>query len=101
MSDSEQQETFDFLVNWWGAGEDEAMRLMRDDDLWLLGPDLRLGLPDEEALEEWHKACQALGDLAEVAEHMGLGVQVCIMDAQHRAQVALERTQERVRQAQE
>ena len=101
MTDNEQQEIFDFLVNRFGADEDEAKRLMRDDDLWLLGPDLRLGLPDEEALEEWRKACHALGDMVEMAEHIGLGAQVCIMDAQHRAQVALEWTQERVRQAQE
>jgi hypothetical protein len=72
MTDNEQHEMFDFLVNHFGADEDEARRLMRDDDLWLLGADLRLGLPDEEALEEWRKACDVLGDVVEMASHLGL-----------------------------
>ncbi len=56
-------------------------------------------LPDEEAVEEWRNACNALEDLVHVANRMGLGTIVAIMDAHPRAHIALERARERVRRA--
>jgi hypothetical protein len=97
----EHRETFAHLVEFVGATEDEARRMMRDDDLWLLEPALRLELPDEEAIEEWRNASDVLETLVHVANHAGLGSMVAIMDAHARVGVALERAKERVRQAQE
>jgi hypothetical protein len=99
--EKERHETFAHLVESVGFTVDEAERAMRDDDLWVVPPGLRLEVTDEEAVEEWRKACDALGDLVHAANHIGLETMVAVMDAQYRAGIALERARERVRRAQE
>ena len=84
-----------------GMSVDEAERVLRDDDLWVAPPEMRLDVPDEEAIEEWTTAYYVLGDLMHVADRIGLGITAVIGDAQARVQIALERARERVRQAHE
>lgn len=74
---------------------------MRDDDLWVAPPELRLQVPNEEAVKEWREAYNALGDMVHVANRIGRGTMAAVMDAQCRAKIALQRAKERVRQAQE
>ena len=97
----ERHETFTYLVESVGVSADEADRMMRDDDLWLVPPALRMDLPDEEAIEEWRTACNVLADLVHVANNIGLGTMVAVMDAQYRVGVALERARERAKRARE
>jgi hypothetical protein len=60
---------------------------------------MRLGVPDEEAVKEWRTAYHALDDLVHVADRIGEGTLVAVMDAQERARIALQRARERIRQA--
>ncbi len=101
MTEEHRREEFAHLVERVGLTVAEANRAMRDDDLWVTPPELRLELPDDEAVEEWRNACNALDDLVHVANHLGVGTMVAIMDARARAGIALERAEERVRRAQE
>jgi hypothetical protein len=97
----ERRETLAHLVEAVGFTVEEAERVMRDDDLWLLEPGLRLEVPDEEAVEQWRTADDTLEALIHVADNVNLATMVAIMDARCRVEVALRRTKERVRQAQE
>ena len=99
--EEERRETYTRLVEYIAVSPEEAERMMRDDDLWLVEPQLRVDVPDEEAVEQWRIASHVLGSLFEVADQINLATLVAIMDAQCRAGVALERAQERVRQARE
>jgi hypothetical protein len=101
VTDEERRETFAHLVETVGFTVDEAQRAMRDDDLWLLEPELRLEVPDEEAVEQWRTAQNVLGSLVAVADQINLATMVAVMDAERRAGIALERAKERVRQARE
>jgi hypothetical protein len=99
--EEERHETFAHLTGIVGKTADEAERMMRDDGLWLLEPELRLDVPDEEAVKQWRTACNVLADLADVADSINLATVIAVMDAGTRASIALERTRERVRQARE
>jgi hypothetical protein len=99
MTDEQQQEEVAYLVERVGVTADEAHRMMREDDLWLVELALRLEVPDEEAIEQWRIADDALEALVHVANNIGLGTMVAIMDAKYRVGVALEWTRERVRRA--
>jgi hypothetical protein len=46
---------------------------MRDDDLWIVPPELRLDISDEEAVEEWRTTMDVLEALVHVANNIGLG----------------------------
>ena len=74
---------------------------MCDDDLWVAPPEIRLEIPEEEAVKEWREAYNALGDLMPFADRIGLGMMAAVSDALERVGIALERAKERVRQAQE
>ena len=99
--EDKQREEFAHLVERVGMPVDEAERVLRDGDLWVAPPEMRLDVPDEEAIEEWTTAYYVLGDLMHVADRIGLGTMAAIGDAQARVQIALERTKERVRRARE
>jgi hypothetical protein len=99
--DKERRATFTRLVDIVGMTEAETQSAMHDDDLWLAPPELRLDVPDEEAVKEWQTASDALEALHGVADLIGLGTLVAIDDAQRRAEIACARARERVRQAQE
>ena len=85
---------------------EEAERRMVDDDLWLLHPEQRYSFEDEEAVREWSRTLVMMRALHEFAmDHYGYEaffsdttVQL-IADAEVRAQEALMRARERVRQA--
>ena len=93
----ERHETLAHLVECVGLSVEAAERTMRDDDLWLLEPEMRLEVPDEEAVEQWRAAYDALESLVHVGGHIGGGTMVAIVDAQTRVGIALERARERVR----
>jgi hypothetical protein len=99
VTDEERRETLAHLVETVGFTVDEAQRAMRDDDLWLLEPELRLELSDEEAVEEWRIAQNVLGSLVAVADQINLATIVAVMDAERRAGIACARARERVRRA--
>jgi hypothetical protein len=44
----------------------------------------RLGVSDEQAAEEWRRVWYALGDLANVGNHMGERTLLAVIDAQER-----------------
>jgi hypothetical protein len=99
--EEEQRETFAHLEERVGLTVDQAERAMRDDDLWVVPPELRLDVPDEEAVEEWRTAIDVLEPLVHVGNNIGLGVSVALGDAHWRGSIALERARERARQARE
>jgi hypothetical protein len=74
---------------------DAELRLL-DEDLWLLGPEGRVGLEPEEAVEQWSEAVRALGAFIHVAEHMNEATYQALVDAKVRAGEALMRARERV-----
>jgi hypothetical protein len=65
---------------------------------WLM-PEQRLEVPDEEAAKEWREAYYALGDLVQIAGRINQATLTAVMDAQARAEIALERAKARVREA--
>jgi hypothetical protein len=95
----EREEMLEHLTVDVGMSREGAKRAMRDDDLWIVQPSLRMDLPDEEAVEQWSDATYVLDALVTVADRIGLGTMVAIMDARERADVALKRTRARLREA--
>jgi hypothetical protein len=47
----------------------------------------RLGVSDEQAAEEWRRVWYALGDLVNVANHMGERTLLAVIDAQERVEI--------------
>jgi hypothetical protein len=60
---------------------------------------MRLALSGEDAAKEWRDASRALVDLLPLANHIGLGFYIAVMDASSRVKIALERAEARVREA--
>jgi hypothetical protein len=46
---------------------EEAHRAMRDDDMWVIPPEMRLEATDEEAVEEWRNIPELSRSLANSA----------------------------------
>jgi len=81
-----------------GATRREAELAMLDDDLWLLEPEGRLPMEPEEAVQEWSRAADALQTLEHVAGHVNPAAEQAVLDAKLRAEEALRRARERVRE---
>jgi hypothetical protein len=82
-----------------GCDREEAKRLLRDDDLWLVLPAGRLGVPDDEAVKAWEAAHWDLETLVHVADCMGAAALVAVTDAQMSVDEALGRARKRVGEA--
>ena len=83
-SATEREEMPEHLTERVGFTLAEAERAMRDNDLWVLLPEQRLRIPYEEAVKEWREASLALDALVLVADRLGFGTTVAIVDAQER-----------------
>jgi hypothetical protein len=57
-----------------------------------------LEVPDEEAVKEWRDVACALGDMLPLADHIGYGFLVAVLDARERVEMALERVEAKVRE---
>ena len=82
-----------------GLDVEEAWARMQDDDLWLIEPEMRLSLQDEEAIERLERAGAYLGDLAMFnASHTTFPdeAMVLLLDARDRAKEAARRARERL-----
>jgi hypothetical protein len=100
---SQREQNLVYLTEDCGIEQDEAERMLVDDDLWILEPSLRFAFSDEEALEVWREAVNKLETLANIGygfEFFGNeAVTQCIADAEERAREALRRARQRALEA--
>ena len=82
-----------------GPQRSEAELRVVDADLWILEPESLYGFEPEEAVEQWVRAVDALGCLAEVAAFINEATLQAVQDARARAEEALRRARERVGEA--
>jgi hypothetical protein len=101
-------EEVEHLLTFVGYTEEDVLLQGQDRDLWIVEPNARFVSTDpEEEVAEWEDAVDKLQVLAEVSCGGGtlfgynVAVGVCLDDASARAQEALRRAKQRVRQARE
>ena len=99
---AEREQTLKFLIEEVGVSAEEAERRMRDEDLWLVPPYMRDGLPDtEKTVEEWE---YALGFAKWLSEHnpvLNAAAWTLVCDMRERAEEALRRARQRLRESQQ
>jgi hypothetical protein len=87
-----------------GLSRAEAERRLRDDDLWLVEPELRDGLDGEEAITQWEYAVGFAECLERGFAYTGwadVATSQLIIDMRLRAEEALLRARRRVKEAQQ
>jgi hypothetical protein len=103
---NDREEMIEHLTEYVTGDRKEAELRMLDDDLWLLHPELRYSFEGEEAVREWERSLTLVRALYEFAmTHHGPypffsdSTTWLIGDAEARAEEALRRARERVREA--
>ena len=101
MNATERAETIRHLVEVSGVTEEEALKMMRDEDLWILDPAQCYGseLEGEKGVRLWEDAYELASSLAAyTTDHVDLrnpAITQLANDAAERAREALRRTRER------
>jgi len=85
-----------YLTEEVGLDLDDARRRLQDSELWLIRPETRLGLADEEAVEEWGRAVADLDAAAELFGSYSPATVQAILEGQERAAEAQRRARSRL-----
>jgi len=99
-ADQAREREIEQLVGEIGMERAEAERVLEDDDLWLVYPEVRYGFEGEEAVRQWEGACEFASALCEGFAAQGPPVideatQQLLWDMRRRAEEALRRARER------
>jgi hypothetical protein len=94
-----REEVIEYLTKDYGMDQDEAEALTVDEGLWLLRPEMRFAIPDEEAEKQWKDAAnfaQGLGDMFISAGLFNRATAQVMLDAAERAWEAQARARQRL-----
>jgi hypothetical protein len=90
---TERRQMLDYLMSSVGMDQEEPERVLLDDDLWLLEPDMRYPLYGEEAVRQWEGVVRFVRELNHMSHHFSgfpEAMRMLIGDARVRAEEAFE-----------
>lgn len=101
---TDREAMIEYLTSWEvGISRDDAERRLRDDDLWLVHPELRASLGDENAVCELERAQNELWALTDLTVQLwdsySAVTRMALFDAEARVEEALRRARKRAEQA--